>query len=194
MMSNSNNNALLLKVSIDADLIESYMNLFDEEIKLLTVFDDESKIGEICVSNEVFEETMPSHESQLVRNQSQITAKRNLKAAPAQLPKKCRSSIPPQTLMPGQNTILSPKPDASSLMRTVTFSDSNQKEYMCTFCDYRYSQSGTVKRHIESKHLPQQKSFNCLHCLSTFQSKGTLKKHYMQVHGLLDAAARAILP
>ena len=193
MMANSNNNALLLKVNINADLIESYMNLFDEEIKLLTVFDEESKIGEICVSNEIFEETMPSHERKLVRNQWQITSKRNLKAAPAQLPKKSRISLSAQTLM-SQNTILSPKPDASSLMRTVTFSDSNQKEYMCTFCDYRYSQSGTVKRHIESKHLPQKISFNCLHCLSTFQSKGTLKKHYIQVHGLLEAAARAILP
>ena len=88
----------------------------------------------------------------------------------------------------------SPSVDVSSLRRVLVDEQTREKIYQCTFCNYETKFSITIKRHIEMKHLPQTISYNCLQCSATFKAKQSLKGHYMRVHGLLEPAARAMLP
>ena len=86
------------------------------------------------------------------------------------------------------------KPDISGLVRTFQDVKTKQKFHQCTFCNYQSPHSSTMKRHVELKHLPQTISYNCLQCSSTFRQKSNLKIHYKGVHGLLDPAAKAMMP
>ena len=86
------------------------------------------------------------------------------------------------------------KVDVSGLMRTLVDARSNDKLFQCSFCSYEARVSSSVKRHIELKHLPQSITLNCLHCSATFKLKQGLKVHYMKIHGLLEPAAKAMMP
>ena len=86
-----------------------------------------------------------------------------------------------------------PPVDVSSLRRVLVDSQTNEKIFQCTFCNYETKFASTIKRHIELKHLPQRVSLNCLQCDSVFKLKQHLKAHYMRSHGLLEPAAKAMM-
>ena len=83
---------------------------------------------------------------------------------------------------------------SSSDMIKIMQDFETKKKSFCIVCKYETPHQGTMKRHVEAKHLPQTISLNCLQCEKTFNLKQTLKTHYMKVHGLLEAAAKAMLP
>ena len=91
-------------------------------------------------------------------------------------------------------SIISPPLCANDMIKTMQDFESKKKMYYCVVCKYETPHQGTIKRHVETKHMPQTVTLNCLQCPKSFKLKQVLKKHYMDVHGLLEPAAKAMLP
>ena len=87
-----------------------------------------------------------------------------------------------------------PKLNASDMIKIMQDFESKKKLYYCVVCKYETPHQGTIKRHVEMKHMPQVVTLNCLQCPKSFKLKQVLKKHYMDIHGLLEPAAKAMLP
>ncbi|XP_035712182.1 zinc finger protein 135-like isoform X2 [Folsomia candida] len=58
----------------------------------------------------------------------------------------------------------------------------NQRNYPCTFCDMKFSQSLTLKRHVEAKHAANKdlKIYSCEKCEFKSKSKNNLASHRMR--------------
>ena len=87
----------------------------------------------------------------------------------------------------------SPKIDVSSMMKIVQSVGSNDKTYQCAYCGSESTHMSSMKRHIESKHLPSTVVFNCRSCSYSSKYKHDLKKHYMKVHNMPEPAAQGML-
>ena len=85
------------------------------------------------------------------------------------------------------------KPDVSSMVLVVQSVSSSEKQFQCSFCDYRSPIMNNVKRHIEMKHVPSSTVFQCKTCSATFKLKQVLKRHYMTVHTMPEPAAKAMM-
>ena len=83
---------------------------------------------------------------------------------------------------------------ASDVIKTMQDFETKKKMFYCICCKYESSHHGTIKRHVEAKHLPKSVTYNCLQCPKTFNVKSGLKCHYMKFHGLVEPAAKAMLP
>lgn len=73
-----------------------------------------------------------------------------------------------------------PNPSTLSIhMRTHT----DERPYCCRFCDKKYKDSGSLKRHTERNHIKdgREKRFTCEVCGKSFYSKNDIKVH-MRVH------------
>ena len=62
-----------------------------------------------------------------------------------------------------------------------------KKAFKCGICDERFSQNGSLKRHMISRHesrksLDGKKPFKCFICKYSCYDKSDLKKHFDSVH------------
>ena len=127
------------------------------------------------------------------------------RAFPMQVPSQRSSKTANVSKVPKQSPILpnkmaqfqpvpgSVKPDVSSMVLVVQSVSSSEKQFQCSFCDYRSPNMNNVKRHIEMKHVPSSPVFQCQTCTKTFKLKNDLKRHYMNVHKMPEQAAKAMI-
>ena len=87
-----------------------------------------------------------------------------------------------------------PKLNANDMIKIMQDFETKKKTYYCVVCKYETIHSTTIKRHVETKHMPQTISYNCLQCTKSFNLKQNLKSHYLKHHGLNEQAAKAMLP
>ena len=87
----------------------------------------------------------------------------------------------------------SSKVDTSTLISVVQNLRTNEKEYRCSFCEYKSNSQRNAKRHVEMKHVDTGVLFRCKMCSTTSKLKATLKSHYMKVHQMPDTAAKAMV-
>ena len=87
-----------------------------------------------------------------------------------------------------------PKLNANDMIKIMQDFETKKKTYYCVVCKYETIHNTTIKRHVEMKHMPKTVSLNCLQCSKTFTLRQHLKSHYMKTHGLVEPAAKAMLP
>ena len=123
------------------------------------------------------------------------------KAAPA-VKAKQTSKLPKPILTSALNTsnndyailsAASSKVDTSTLISVVQNLRTNEKEYRCSFCEYKSKSQRNAKRHVELKHVDTGVLFRCKMCPKTNKLKADLKSHYMKAHQMPDQAAKAML-
>ena len=88
---------------------------------------------------------------------------------------------------------LGPKVDVSSQMTVMQNMTTKETTYKCSYCGSETKLLSSMKRHIESKHLPTSTVFNCRTCEYSTKYKHDLKKHYMSRHGMPEPAAQAMI-
>ena len=84
------------------------------------------------------------------------------------------------------------KIDVSSMMTVMQNMSTNEKSYRCSFCGEEIKTQSSMKRHIETKHLPSP-DFKCLNCDYSCKQKNNLKRHYMTKHGMPEPAAQGMM-
>ena len=85
------------------------------------------------------------------------------------------------------------KIDVTSMMKVVQDMHSGEKTFKCSFCQMETKVVHSMKRHIESQHLPSKTVFSCQTCGYTSSQKNNLKRHYMTKHAMHEPAAKAML-
>ena len=112
---------------------------------------------------------------------------------PKSLPKSKSDVRPLVQNTPAVVANTSPKIDVTSMMKVVQSMGSKDKTYQCSFCGSGTTLLSSMKRHIESKHLPSTVVFNCRSCSYSSKYKHDLKKHYMKTHNMPEPAAQGML-
>ena len=84
------------------------------------------------------------------------------------------------------------KIDVSSMMTVMQNMSTNEKSYRCSFCGEEIKTHSSMKRHIETKHLPSP-DFKCLNCDYSCKQKNNLKRHYMTKHCMPEPAAQGMM-
>lgn len=65
-----------------------------------------------------------------------------------------------------------------TLQRHIRIVHENERNYACTLCDKRCSNSGNLKRHVEARHATnKEKIYSCDKCKYRTHSKGYLAAH-----------------
>ena len=164
--------SLLVDISIDSSFIEDENHWLKGLICLSNLV-----CGEIKISKA--EETFPTTAIQSSKRTAMPLANFNAKkkAVPPkgtkESPKQTAKSEPnPQLLKP--NLENGPKLNASDMIKIMQDFETKKKTYCCVVCKYETVHNTTIKRHVETKHMPQTVSLNCLQ--------------------LVDQAAKAMLP
>ena len=85
------------------------------------------------------------------------------------------------------------KIDVSSMLTVMQDANSDERSYKCSFCGSECTHLTSMRRHIETKHLPNSVSYSCLTCDYISKHKFVLKKHYMAKHGMPEPAAQAMM-
>ena len=88
---------------------------------------------------------------------------------------------------------VAPKIDVTSMMSVTLNMSNNEKSYKCSFCSQETALLTSMKRHIETKHLPSTTSFDCRNCEYKTKLKFMLKKHYMNKHAMPEPAAQGMM-
>ena len=135
----------------------------------------------------------------LITTKRALTRDQNLPAKKPNIqPKVSKSSLP--KLESNQDGPLppikgpsAPKIDVTSLITVVQNLGSDQKLYKCSFCGSECALIGSMKRHIETKHLPSTVSFDCRQCDYKTKLKFMLKKHYTNKHQMPEMAAQGMM-
>ena len=117
-----------------------------------------------------------------------------VKRAKPQLPPKPKVETHAKSLSHEGTPLCVASLNANDMIKIMQDFETKKKTYCCVVCKYESVHSTTIKRHVETKHMPQTVTLNCLQCPKSFKLKQVLKKHYMDVHGLLEPAAKAMLP
>ena len=91
-----------------------------------------------------------------------------------------------------------PKPigskiDVSAMMIETKNHATNEVTYQCAFCKAEIKLLSSMKRHIETKHLPSSVVFKCRTCDYSTKYKHDLKKHYMTKHNMPEPAAQGMM-
>ena len=85
------------------------------------------------------------------------------------------------------------KIDVSSMMSSVENMATGEKSYKCSFCGSESAHLTSIRRHIETKHLPSTVSFDCRQCDYKTKLKFMLKKHYTNKHQMPEMAAQGMM-
>merc|ERR1712226_353950 len=85
------------------------------------------------------------------------------------------------------------KIDVNSLMSIIEDMATREKSYKCSFCGSESTAVTSMRRHIQTKHMPNSATFNCLTCDYSTKHKFVLKNHYMNKHGMPEPAAQAMM-
>ena len=121
--------------------------------------------------------------------------RKHTKTVPAKVPKTMPSFQPKETSVSSNLGVPpSAQVSASDMIKVMQDFQTKKKSFCCIVCKYETPHQGTIKRHVETKHMPQAPSLNSLQCPRSFNLKQNLKTHYMKKHGLLEPAAKAMLP
>ena len=113
-----------------------------------------------------------------------------------------RQSVPkaPKALQPPSKQVQSiplnpnaPKIDVTSMMSITQNMSTNERSYKCSFCGQDTVLLSSMRRHIETKHLPSTASFACQSCDYTTKLRYVLKNHYIGKHGMPELAARGMM-
>ena len=190
-------------------IVSCEMNLLEFNFNIDPTFFsfDEIVRGEILFSNKKFgylsvRPVTNQHTPSLPYCPPKIVTKRLHNKPVSRLPEASKRLKPEMIHPPNRahetvvadQVLLSPNVSASDMIKTMQDSETRKKMFYCICCTYESSHHGTMKRHVEAKHLPQSVTFNCLQCPKTFSVKSGLKRHYMNFHGLFEAAAKTMLP
>ena len=95
--------------------------------------------------------------------------------------------------MQSADGLLTTKANPEALINITQNLTTGDKSFQCSMCGYVSNQKGTVKRHIDLKHLPKTAVFKCQLCEYTASLRFYLKNHYTGKHALPEQAAKAML-
>ena len=95
--------------------------------------------------------------------------------------------------MQSSDDLLTTKANPEALINITQNLTTGDKSFQCSMCGYVSNQKGTVKRHIDLKHLPKTVVFKCQLCEYTASLRFYLKNHYTGKHALPEQAAKAML-
>ena len=84
-------------------------------------------------------------------------------------------------------------PSAEAFISISQNLTTGEKSFQCSMCGHNSGQKGTVKRHIELKHLPKTTVLKCQLCDYSASLRFQLKSHYTGRHSLPEQAAKAML-
>ena len=175
-----------LNVEISVDLFCLNSHLFKGLIYYESLLCGEIKVSEA--------ELIPQSSSSLKRSIKPAVFTSPKRSSPPKIAPKTSIKLEPkgQPVIPDIGN--EPKLNASDMIKIMQDFETKKKTYCCIVCKYETVHSTTIKRHVEMKHMPQTVSLNCLQCTKTFNLRQHLKTHYMKTHGLVDQAAKAMLP
>ena len=117
--------------------------------------------------------------------------KKSIKFNPAPEPAKKPKTVPKNSATPN---VLTTGPSADALLTSNQNLDTGLKSFQCSMCGYTTGHKGTVKRHIELKHLPKTaNALKCQMCEYATNLRFNMKSHYIKKHSVPEQAAATMV-
>ena len=191
-------NAYEFQLQMLSDFVNDLSSTNDlaSESRQYTILDHQTEvIGKISITPKQIETNTNAFENfkpNLKRSIGQAVAQPPVKKQSApKVPKVSQQPTKPVQAMPVNSN--APKIDVTSMMSVTQNMSTQEKSYRCSFCGSESSHLTSMKRHIETKHLPSTTSFDCRNCEYKTKLKFMLKRHYMNKHAMPEPAAQGMM-